>query len=148
MSWGIKLCLGGLALAPLGFLTVGLVDGYDAIRFNSVAEPTKAEVIRFVGGHYDSRAKSHAATFPELRYTTKEGEQVIAVSSSSSDSEFSMPMDTGDILQARYDPGNVTDIRLWTPTQMFIGPGFMVFFGLIFSGMVAIAWRLFANTKW
>ena len=58
MSLGTKLCLGVLGLAPLGFLTVGVVDGYDAARFNMVAEPAEAEVVRFVGGAYESRTAS------------------------------------------------------------------------------------------
>lgn len=148
MGWGNKLGLGVLALAPAAFLTVGAIDAFDAARFNMVAETAEAEVVRFVGGEYQSRTASKGnfgAYFPELRFTTNEGQEVVAISSSSRDSEFAQPMETGDILTARYDPGNVSDVRLWTPMQMFIGPGFFLFFGVFFGGMIGIAWVLFAR---
>ncbi len=148
MEWGTKLGLGVLALAPLSFLTVGAIDAVDAIRFNAMAEPTDAEVLRFVGGAYESRSGGRGdfgSYFPELRYTMLSGEEIVTLSSSSRDSEFAIPMDTGDIIPARYDRSNVTDVRLETPLQLFIGPGFLVFFGLFFGGMVSIAWVLFVK---
>ena len=148
MSWGTKLGLGVLSLAPISFLTVGAIDAFDAARFNMSAQPTEAEVLRFVGGAYESRTASKGnfgSYFPELRYTTKGEEEVVAISTSSRDSEFAMPMETGDVIPARYDPDNVEDVRLWTAGQMFIGPAFLSFFGVFFGGMVAIAWKLFAS---
>ncbi len=148
MGWGTKLGLGIMALAPLSFFTVGAIDAFDAVRFNTVAEPTEAEVLRFVGGAYESRTGgkgSFGSHFPELKFTTKTGEEIVALSSSSRDSEFAIQMDTGDILPARYDPGDTTDVRLETAMQLFVGPGFFIFFGLFFGGMVSIAWVLFAK---
>lgn len=135
MSWGTKLGLDVLALAPISFLTVGAIDAFDAARFNMSAQPTEAEVLRFVGGAYESRTASKGnfgSYFPELRYTTKGGEEVVSVSTSSRDSEFAMPMETGDVIPARYDPDNVEGVRLWTAGQMFIGPALFV-----------VLWRLF-----
>lgn len=148
MGWSVKLGLGVMALAPLSFLTIGAIDAVDAIRFNAVAQDTEAEVLRFVGGAYESKPGgkgNFGSHFPELRFTTATGEEVIALSSSSRDSEFAIPMETGDILPARYDPGNVTDVRLETAMQLFVGPGFLIGFGLFFGGMVSIAWMLFAK---
>ena len=134
----------GLSLAPISFLTVGAIDAFDAARFNMSAQPTEAEVLRFVGGAYESRTASKGnfgSYFPELRYTTKGGEEVVAISTSSRDSEFAMPMKTGDVIPARYDPDNVEDVRLWTAGQMFIGPAFLLFFGvrrLIFVAIYSV----------
>lgn len=55
MRWRTKPGLGVLALASVGFLNVVVIDGYDAARFNKAAEPTESELIRFVGGAYQSR---------------------------------------------------------------------------------------------
>lgn len=153
MSWGTKLGLGVLALAPISFLTVGAIDAADAVRFNAVAIETEAEILRIIQGPSPKTGASggkpsdsvQGSYFPELKFTTQTGETVAALSSSSTSSEFAYPMERGDVVSARYDPGDVTDVRLETPTQMFVGPGFLIVFGAFFGGMIGIAWALFAR---
>lgn len=153
MGWGTKLGLGVMALAPIGFLTVGAIDAFDAVRFNAVAVETDAKIERIIQGPSSKTGGTggkpsdtvQGSFFPELTFVTETGETVTALSSSSTSSEFAYPMKAGDTVTARYDPGDVTDVRLWTPMQMFIGPVFFLIFGVVFGGMISIAWVLFAR---
>lgn len=71
-------------------------------------------------------------------YKTAEGEQIVALGWSSMEAELTVRVNTGDIVMARHDPANPTDIRLEGPWLLYAGPGIFIFFGLAFAGIIGL----------
>lgn len=141
MDWVMKIGMAILGLVPLSMLVVGAVDMTDAVRFNLAAVETEAEVIGVKGatrGRVGGKTEVGSSTYPELKYKTAEGEEMVALGWSSMEAELTVRVNTGDVVAARYDPANPTDIRLEGPWMLYAGPGKFLLFGVVFTGIIGL----------